>query len=65
MDKFTMDLTDVALLSVGDGIINHLWPVVAKSLNFTIFKGEFGAVKFVAADEYFLSLFQMKESAKQ
>jgi len=31
MDKVTMDLTCMKLLSIGDGIRDHLWLIIAKS----------------------------------
>ena len=31
MDKVTMDLTPLTLLSIGDGVRDHLRPIIAKS----------------------------------
>jgi len=31
MDEVIVDLTGMASLSIGDGIRDHLWPVIAKS----------------------------------
>ena len=31
IDEVTVDLTDMVLLSIGDGIRDHLWLIIAKS----------------------------------
>ena len=31
MDEVTLNLTGMASLSIGDGVRDHLWPIVAKS----------------------------------
>ena len=31
MDKITMDLTGIASLSIGYGVMDHLWPIITKS----------------------------------
>ena len=31
MDEVTVDLTSMTSFSIGDGIKDHLWPIIAKS----------------------------------
>ena len=52
VDDITVDLTSVTLLSIGDSVRNHLWPVVAKSSE-SIFKFGFGLVSSAYTVESF------------
>jgi len=46
MDKVTVDLTGIASLSIGDGVRDHLRPVIAKSSK-PILELRFGLVSSV------------------